>query len=99
MAQRADLKAELEKLGVKLYYNPPESIKMDYPCIVYNLDNMDSSFANNSKYLTNKSYELKYITFDVDDPMVDTIYNLPYCKFDRPYNADDLHHFVFTITI
>ena len=51
MASRLNLHNELIKmLGTNnVYYQPPESIKMKYPAIVYSKSNIRSTFANDSR--------------------------------------------------
>lgn len=99
MASRLDLQTQLEELlGTRnVYYQPPESMKLKYPCIVYHLADIDVRSANNQNYLTNRSYQLTLIDEDEDSEFVDKILNLPKCSFDRQYPSDGLNHYVYTI--
>ena len=47
MANRLDLQALLEDLlgSRNVYYQPPESVKMNYPAIVYALEDIENTFA------------------------------------------------------
>ena len=80
-----------------VYFQPPASVNLTYPCIVYNLGGYRPSYANNNEYLMFKQYTLTYIDKDPDSDVLDVIERLPYCRFDRPFIADNLNHYVFTI--
>lgn len=79
------------------YFEPPSTIRMSYPCIRYELARIDTTRADNIPYLNGKAYSLTYIDEDPDSTMVDRLLSLPYCTFDRAYDADGLHHTVMTI--
>ena len=98
MGTRLDLHQELLTLAPKAYYQPPSSIQMTYPCIVYHLSNIKTIHANNHVYKTFKSYMITYITKMPDDSKVDEIStHFPSCQFDRHYVADNLHHYTFSL--
>lgn len=99
MADRLDLQGLLEELleSRNVYYQPPESVKMQYPAIRYSKKNIQSVYANNSKYLMRDCYELIVISRKPDDPVIKRLLALPYCSYDRQYIADNLYHDVLTI--
>ena len=99
MASRLDLhEAFCTILGTRnVYFQPPASVKMQYPAIRYSLRNYDGIFANNSPYVRTPSYEVILIDKNPESEFVDKILQLPYCSFDRPYAKDNLNHWVFTI--
>lgn len=99
MASRLDLQAKLEELfGSKnVYYQPPESIKMKYPAIVYSKSNIESRFANNAAYSFLKRYDLTVIDHMPDNLVIDELLKLPYCSYDRYYKKDNLNHDVLTL--
>lgn len=80
-----------------VYYNPPENIKMHYPCIVYDRDDSYTSRADDILYHKMKRYRITVIDRDPDSEIPDIIEELPYCNFNRSYKADGLCHFVFTL--
>ena len=80
-----------------VYFDPPESFKLRYPCIVYDLGAHNERKADNSTYIRTKRYNMTYITMDADDPMVDTLEDLEYCHLNRPYASDGLFHYAFDI--
>lgn len=83
--------------STNVYFDPPESFKLKYPCIVYSLSNHLEVFADNSKYYRLKRYTLVYITKDADDPMTDILDDLEYCRLSRAYTADGLYHYAYDI--
>ena len=99
MFSRIELQDELEKvLGSKnVYYQPPESVKMEYPAIVYRRSDIDNDFADDLVYKQLHFYELIVIDKNPDCEIVEAISKLPTCRYDRHYTADNLNHDVFTI--
>ena len=80
-----------------VYFDPPESFKLKYPCIVYSLGSHYEVFADDKRFINMKRYTLTYITQNADDPMVDTLEQLRYCHLSRPYVADGLFHYAYDI--
>lgn len=99
MATRVDLQNVLEELlgSRNVYYQPPESLKMNYPAIVYARKTIDNSYANNSVYKQNYAYKITVIDKNPDSEIVNKISKLPTCRFDRHFKSDNLNHDVFTL--
>lgn len=100
MASRLDLHEELCKiLGTRnVYFQPPESVKLVYPCIVYSTSGVFKLNANNRLYKSRNSYEVIVIDHDPDTNIVDRILeHFPMCRFDRSYASDNLNHYVLTL--
>lgn len=99
MATRLELHEVLcELLGSRnVYYQPPESVKMEYPAIVYSRNNIKSTFANDAAYSFSRSYEVIVIDRRPDNPVVDKILALPYSSFNRNYTSDGLVHDALTL--
>lgn len=79
------------------YFQPPASLKIKFPAIVYKLKSIPTNVASNKIYRKNRGYEVVLIDKNPDSGYVDKILEIPYCSFDRFYTADNLNHFVFTI--
>jgi hypothetical protein len=96
---RADLQVLLKELlgSDHVYFQPPESIKMVYPCIVYKRDLRITRFAENKPYNHGKRYQIIVIDANPDSDLPDKIADLPMCIFDRFYTADNLNHDVFNL--
>ena len=98
---RLELQKYLEELlgSRQVYFQPPASIQMKYPAIVYSLSNMNKIPANNGSYLLDKTYELILIDKNPDRAFLDKLIQSPFCRFSRSYTSDNLNHFVFNVTI
>lgn len=100
MASRLELHEEFcEVLGTRnAYFQPPESVKMQYDAIRYKLVGKDVKRANNKLYLSTNQYEGVVITRDPDTTIPDRMLKrFEMCSFRRPYTADNLNHYPFTI--
>lgn len=100
MGSRLELQAELENIlgSENVYFQPPESVRMSYPAIRYKLSGKDLKHANNRIYLKTNEYEGVIITRDPDSDIPDAILeHFEMISFGRPYTADNLNHYPFTI--
>lgn len=99
MASRLELHELLcEVLGSRhVYFQPPSSIKMVYPAIVYSRNDINNKFADNSVYKQSWHYTITVIDEDPDSEIVERVSKLPKCSFDRNFTSDNLNHDVFTI--
>ena len=99
MAQRQDLQDKLvELLGTDhVYFQPPPSVKMVYPCIRYERDFILKRHADGIPYKKDNRYLVTAIDGDPDSVLPDLLADFPKCTFDRFYAADNLNHFVFKL--
>ena len=99
MADRLELHSVFQELlgSSNVYYQPPESIKMQYDAIRYSKKTIDSKYANDRKYSMTDCYEVIVISRLPDNPVIKKLLSLPYCSYDRHYISDNLHHDVLTI--
>lgn len=85
-------------LGNKnVYFQPPASIQLKYPCIVYSLSDIQDLKADNKKYKRDYLYKVTLIHKDPDNPVVDKLMNLPYSDFNAFFSTQGLNHYVFNI--
>lgn len=85
-------------LGSKnVYFQPPDRSKMKYPCIVYQLDGVDTQYADNRDYFKYKRYQLTYIDGTPDMTVPDKLDALPLCSFVRPFTSENRNHYVYKI--
>lgn len=80
-----------------VYFQPPESVKIQYPALIYSMAQDKVRYASNNKYKTDLRYTCTYVTKSPDDGKLDEFLQLPYSAFDRHYNADNLNHYVFVV--
>ena len=99
MKNRLELQKVLEEvLGSRnVYFQPPESIKMHYPAIVYSRSNLNNDYADDSVYMQSHIYTVTVIDKDPDSEIVGRVSRLPTCKFSRHFTSDNLNHDVFTL--
>lgn len=97
--RRYDLQNLLkEVLGSNhVYYQPPATVKMSYPCIVYHLDTFHTTDANNAMYNHKRRYQITYIDRDPDSEVPLKLENLPYSHMDSTFQTEGLNHFIFTL--
>lgn len=99
MPIRLNLQMALEELlGSKnVYFQPPESIKLKYPCIIYSLDTINPRFADNVPYGVDKRYAVTIIDRNPDSTIPDELSKWPLTFFIRFYTSNNLNHWVFNM--
>ena len=100
MADRANLQTEFEELlgSRNVYFQPPPSIRMHYDAIRYELAGKDLMHADNRVYKFSNRYDGVVITKDPDTLIPDKILShFEMVSFGRPYTADNLYHYPFTL--
>ena len=80
-----------------VYFQPPNNLMMNYPCIVYNRGRASSEFADNGLYRYVKNYEVLVIDRDPDSEIPDKVAALPMSSHERWFAVDNLNHDVFNI--
>lgn len=100
MARRVDLQQELTEIvgEGRVFFEPLESTKLRYPCLVYSLSYMYITHADNTPYRHDDRYQLTLITKDPDDDLIGKVaMGLPGVRFDRAYRSGSLHHYVYQL--
>lgn len=93
---REDLQSIFEMIeGVEAaYFQPPPTLKMRYPCIVYQLDEAWIRHADNWPYAEHAQYSVIVIDPDPDTQIPKRLRRrLPMCRPSRPYTANKLNHY------
>ena len=100
MATRLELDALLRAIlnSSNVYFQPPPSVRMKYPAIVYNRNGIPAQHADNTVYKTENQYQIIAIDPDPDSELPDKIKWLPRTRFANFYTSDNLNHWAFTIT-
>lgn len=80
-----------------VYFQPPASLRMKYPCIVYEPQAMTTEHADNQPYTFFDRYRVIYIDQDPDSILPKKIARLKGARAAQPYTADNLHHWPFEI--
>lgn len=99
MSRRTDLQVILETLigSTNVYFQPPETIKMVYPCIVYEHYSGRTFFADNKPYTHSKCYQITVIDKNPDSVILDAVVMLPMCMFNRHFAVDNLNHDIYIL--
>jgi hypothetical protein len=104
MDQRLQLQSLLETvIGSRndgkdnVYFQPPETVKLVYPCIIYSRSTENTRFANNKPYNNKIGYTIHVIDANPDSAIPEKIALLPMCSFDRSYTKDNLNHNIYRI--
>ena len=79
---RTELQDLLEEIlgSSNVYFQPPENLKLRYPCIVYSRNKVTSTFADNGSYIRRRRYSVILIDKNPDSPYVEPIADIPYCE-------------------
>ena len=80
-----------------VYFQPPASVKMQYPAIVYSRSRIDQKRADDRLYSMRKAYTVTVIDADPDSGIPDRVAELPLCRFSRHFKADNLNHDVYDV--
>lgn len=99
MGSRLELQTLLEDLlgSRNVYYQPPESVKMSYPAIVYSRYDIENDHADNNPYKQTLAYQVTVIDKNPDSEIVMKVSRLPMCSYDRHFTSDNLNHDIFTL--
>lgn len=100
MDRRLLLQDELEQLlgSKEVNFQPPESIKLKYPCINYSKNAGDTLRADDKLYRRLKGYTVTVISSDPDNQIAENILeHFTYCRYDRRFVIDNLYHDILEI--
>ena len=97
-SQLREVLEEVTGLTNRIYYQPPENLKINYPCVVFENSNALTEYADNKPYVATKRYAVTLMSTTADnDQYKDPILMLPMCTFDREFKSDGIVHSVFNI--
>lgn len=104
MGQTSDRRLQLheelcEILGSRnVYFQPPGTVRMKYPCIRYTRDRGQHIKADNKTYIYRQAYQIMYIDPNPDNDIVDKlIEHFGEISYNRNYVADNLNHDVLVL--
>lgn len=99
MTRREDLQYCLERIfhTKNVYFQPPSNLQMRYPCVVYDLDNIDVTKADNKLYKRRDRWVIHWITKDPDNFGDSMLAAFDYCSFATHYVANNLHHYTYEL--
>lgn len=100
MARRTKLLREIKQVvnGPNVYFQPPESVKLTYPCVICSFDDIVSIYADDKCYQKFNRYRLLVVDKNPDSKFPDLITDhFSYASPGRPYISDGLYHFPITL--
>lgn len=80
-----------------VYFQPPESVKISYPAIVYERVEILNPHASNKVYLLGCVYRITLIDKNPISGLLEKLSLFPAIKHTRHYVNDQLNHDVFTL--
>lgn len=97
MAPRQQLSVLLHTIADNVYFQAPPSTGMQYPCLLYKLDSVDTDYAGNRPYSHNKRYLVTVIDGDPDSELPDKLAELPTARFSTRFVTEGLTHTAYNI--
>lgn len=95
---RKKLHNDLLTMVSHVYFQPPESIKLEYPCIIYDLISSHQRYADDKAYRRLPCYSITIIDNDKNIDWVSKMLDFfDYCAFERSYISDNLSHYSFIL--
>ena len=97
--RRIELNSLLESIlgSENVYYQPPESVRMSYPAIIYERDRIRIGRADNIAYRAHTMYRITLVDYEPDSEVIDKLLALPYCTHISHNISDNLNQDIFTI--
>lgn len=80
-----------------VYFQPPESIKLHYPCIIYERYDISSVYADDDVYLDPRQYRVTIVDANPDSEIVNRMAKFKTARFIRHTVVDNLNHDTFNI--
>lgn len=99
MESRLKLHAKLKSIlgSDHVYFQPPETIHLEYPCIIYHVESAAIKRADDICYKVSARYGLLIIDRNPDSDIPSRLLSLPMCSPGTVYTADNLYHYPFTL--
>lgn len=100
MATRMELNTKFKEIlgNSNVYFQPPESVKLKYDCIVYKDAKPHVNRANNHLYILCHKYQATYMTSNPTSPIVDKMLEeFPMIERVNDFVSDGLYHYVYEL--
>ena len=81
----------------QVYYQPLPSVKLSYPCIIYERTPGDPMYADNRKYIKANRYQVTLIARHPEDPARTKLEDLPLSRHMTRQVVDNLYHDLFDL--
>lgn len=100
LSRRQQLHVKLVELfgpDIPIHFQPTSNLTLKYPCVVYELDTMVTTHADNRPYTVRDRYQVSTITDDVDSDLRHTLAQFPMTVHRRHFQSGYLNHDVFDL--
>ena len=100
MGRRLELNQKLVDIlgdSKRVYFQPPENIKMEYPAIVYSRDAAQTDFADDNPYRNTQRWQVTVIDQSPDNPFLEKLAALPMTLYARNFKKGQLNHDVYNV--
>lgn len=98
MDNRIELHEHLLEHSANVYFQPPATIRMNYPSIVYHKSDKQRNHGNNRIYQSNQQYQITVISPDPDSLIADALEeSFSYCTITNYMTVDNLNHVQLTL--
>lgn len=87
----------MDPIGGKTYYQPSGNVTMEYPALVYELEDIYIQSADNGPYSMHDRYQVTFIRHEPDSPVIRQLLCFPLSSFSRHFATSGLNHDVFVI--
>lgn len=94
---RLSLHNKLLSITPKVYFQPPATIVLEYPCIIYKLDDVELTRANNLVYGKTKKYLVTVVDRNPDTILYEKILELPYSELVSSFTKDNLNQYICSL--
>jgi len=95
---RLELHSKLVSLCPNVYFQPPSTVTLKYPCIIYNKAPKNTFYGNDGLYISKQGYSIIVIDKNPDSVIADNIENsFLYCTVSQYYVVDNLNHTTLTL--
>lgn len=82
----------------RVYFMPPQEMRLSYPAIVYYVGGGSDSYADNVRFLQRTTFDVTLIENDPLSAKVDAIRDLKHSSYMTSFKKDGLHQHKFKIT-
>lgn len=82
----------------EVYFQPPEDVKLKFPCIIYKWDRTKDLRADDTLYNSRRGYSITIVDQNPDSA-IPIIFqkNFPLASFDRSYVSNNMNHWVYNL--
>ena len=94
---RVELQELLKEYCDTVYFQPPSSIRINYPCIVYNRSTDYINRANDKLYMKEKLYRVTVMDKNPDSDIADRLQELPWAVIISRDVIDNIYHTTLNI--